>query len=174
VYVFPTLYSVDQTSTQCLGHTKPQLEYAFKSLLSEGYSQRAAARKFDIPRSSARYWLDRPDRKAKPPGAAPKIPDEQIKEIIDWFTGHYNCRVFSIQEVREHFHLDCCDNTLLSAFARYGYHDHPPDCKPFISEENRLKRWSFSIANWDQEKEYWERGRYTDEIITRNRYTPKA
>jgi ketohexokinase/beta-glucosidase len=126
----------------------------FKTLLSEGYSQRAAARKLKILRSSAQYWLNKPDRQAKPPGAPPKISDEQIQEIVDWFTGHYDRRIFTLQEIREHFRLDCCDYTLLRAFARHGYYYYSPDCKPFISKENKLKRWSFSIANWDRKKEY--------------------
>ncbi len=55
----------------------------YKTLLDEGYSQRAAARKLTVSRSLAQYWLDKPNRQAKPPGAPPKIPDEKIQEIID-------------------------------------------------------------------------------------------
>lgn len=73
----------------------------------------------------------------------------------------------SWKQICEKFNLDCCDNTLLKALIRHGYHYHFPDCKPFISKANKLKRWSFSIANWDRSKEYWRKGRYTDETITR-------
>jgi hypothetical protein len=72
-----------------------------------------------------------------------------------------------LKEIRQQFGLDYCDNTLLAAFARHGYHYHPPYCKPFISKKNKLKRWTFSIENWDRPKEYWRRGIYTDETITR-------
>jgi transposase len=139
----------------------------FKTLLDEGYSVRGAARKLKIPRSSARYFVNKPDRLSKPPGALPKISDAQVQEIIKWFTGHFDRRQMSLQQIREHFHLDCCDRTLLNTFARHGYHYHVPDCKPALSQANRLKRWSFSIANWDRPKEYWRRGRFTDETITR-------
>ena len=139
----------------------------FKTLLSEGYSQRAAARKLGIPRSSAQYFLERTDRQVKPPGSTPKISTEKVQEIITWFTGHYDRRTQSLSQIREQFQLDCSDMTLLRAFERHGYHYHVPDCKPFISKANKLKRWSFAIANWDRSKEYWRRGRFTDETITR-------
>lgn len=139
----------------------------FKTLLSEGYSQRAAAKKLGLAQSTARYFLRRPDRLTKPPGAPPKISKEQVEAIIDWFTGHFDRRQLSLKEIREQFKLDCCDNTLLQAFARHGYHYHVPDCKPFLSKTNRAKRWIFSIENWDRPKEYWRKGRFTDETITR-------
>jgi len=139
----------------------------FKTLLAEGYSVKGAARKLKIPRSSAQYFINKPDRLAKPPGALPKVSDEQIQEIIKWFTGSYERRTLSLRQIREQFHLDCADITLLRAFQRHGYHYHVPDCKPFISKANRLKRWSFAIANWDRTQEYWRRGRFTDETIAR-------
>lgn len=139
----------------------------FKTLLDEGYSQRAAARKLGIPRSSAQYFLDKPGRLTKPLGAPPQISNAQIQEIIKWLTGHFDRRQLSSKQIREKFHLDCCDQTLLKAFARHGYYYHTPDCKPFISQENKLKRWSFAIENWDRSKEYWRRGRFTDETNTR-------
>jgi transposase len=112
----------------------------FKTLLDEGYSQRDIARKLGVPRSSTQYWLKRDDRISKPPGSKPKISDEKIEEIIQWFTGYYDRRASTLKEIREQFQLDCCDNTLLAAFARKGYHYHLPDCKPFISKKNKLKR----------------------------------
>jgi transposase len=139
----------------------------YKTLIDTGYSQRHAAELVNVPESTARYWLKRPDRVQKPCGTQPKIPDQKIQEIIDWFIGHYDRRVSSLKEIREQFKLDCCDNTLLSAFARHGYHYHVPDCKPFISKQNKLKRWTFSIANWDRQVDYWRKGYYTDETITR-------
>lgn len=139
----------------------------YKTLISAGYSQRHAAEEVGVPGSTARYWLDKPDRVKKPPGALPKVSSRQVQEIIDWSTGHYDRRTLTLKQIREHFNLDCCDETILRAFMHYGYHYFSPDCKPFISKTNKLKRWGFSIANWDQKKEYWRRERYTDETITR-------
>jgi hypothetical protein len=59
---------------------------------------------------------------------------EQILEIFKWITGHYDRRTLSLKQIREHFHLDCADVTLLRAFERYGYHYKVSDCKPFISK----------------------------------------
>ncbi|KAG4429843.1 hypothetical protein IFR05_014675 [Cadophora sp. M221] len=100
----------------------------FKTLLKEGYSQRAAASKLGIPRSSAQYFLDKPNQQAKPPGAPSIISDAQIEEIIKWFTGHFNRRQLSLQQIREQFKLNYYDNTLLRAFKQHGYHYHTPDC----------------------------------------------
>jgi transposase len=71
----------------------------YKTLLEEGYPRRAAARKLSAHEATARYWLKRPDRLTKPPGAQPKIPDEKVKEIIQWFTGHFDRRVKSLKEI---------------------------------------------------------------------------
>lgn len=126
----------------------------FKTLLNEGYLIRGAARKLKIPRSSARYFIDKPDRQAKAPGAPRIVSDKQIQDIIQWFTGLYKRRVLPLKEIRKKFHLDCADITLLRAFQRHGYYYHVPDCKLVISKANRLKRWSFAIANWDRTQEY--------------------
>ena len=139
----------------------------FKTLLNEGYSIRSAACKLGIPRSSARYFINKPDRQAKPRGSSSILSEEQVQEIIKWFTGCFNRRNLTLRQIREQFRLNCCDKTLLRALARHGYHYHVPDCKPFLSEENRKKRWTFSILHWDRPKEYWRKGRFTDETITR-------
>ena len=139
----------------------------FKTLIKKSYSQSHAAEKLQVPRSTARYWLKRPDRVQKPPGALPKISDRKIQEIIDWFTDHYDRRISCLKAIREQFDLDCCNNTLLAAFARKGYHYHTPDCKPFLLKANKLKRFTFSIANWDRGVDYWRKGFYTNETITR-------
>jgi transposase len=112
----------------------------YKTLVYSGYSQRHAAELVGAPESTARYWLKRPDRVQKPCGTKPKISNQKVQEIIDWFTGHYDRRILSLKEIREQFNLDCYDNTLLAVFARLGYHYHVPDCKPFLSKQNRLKR----------------------------------
>ena len=112
----------------------------YKTLLQTGYSGRHAAELLGIPESTGRTFLKKPDRVRKPPGAPPKIPEQKIREIIEWFTGHYDRRISSLKKIREQFNLNCCDNTLLAAFVRLGYHYHSPDCKPFISKQNRLKR----------------------------------
>jgi transposase len=126
----------------------------FKTILNEGYSIRSAARKLGIPRSSARYFINKPDRQAKPPGTSSIISEEQVHKIIKWFTSHFNHRNLTLRQIRKQFHLDYCDRTLLRTFTRYDYYYHAPDCKPFLSEENKRKRWTLAIFNWDRSKEY--------------------
>ncbi|XMA20299.1 hypothetical protein WAI453_013090 [Rhynchosporium graminicola] len=81
----------------------------FKTFLEEGYSQRDAARKLGISRSSVQYFINHADRLVKPPG-------------------HYNRRILTLRQIRQQFSLDCSDLTLLRAFQRHGYHYHIPDC----------------------------------------------
>jgi hypothetical protein len=68
-----------------------------------------------------------------------------------------------LQEIAWLHGIRASDNTILAALTHHGYHHHIPDCKPFLSEATKLKRWIFSIANWDRPKEYWRKGLYYDE-----------
>jgi hypothetical protein len=67
-----------------------------------------------------------------------------------------------LQEIAHKHNIKASNKTILAAFARHGYHHYVSDCKPFLSESTRLKRWTFSIANWDRPKEYWQKGIYYD------------
>jgi hypothetical protein len=68
-----------------------------------------------------------------------------------------------LQEIVRLHSIKACNDTILAAFARHGYHHHIPDCKPFLSQHAKRKRYIFSIANWDRPKEYWRKGFYYDE-----------
>jgi hypothetical protein len=86
-----------------------------------------------------------------------------VEEMINWMTGHFDRRAMPLQEIAREHGIKASDKTILAAFARHGYHHHVPDCKPFLSKATKLKRFSFSIANWDRPKEYWRKGLYYDE-----------
>jgi hypothetical protein len=62
-------------------------------------------------------------------------------------TGHFDRRAMPLQRIAEIFNIKASEKSFLRAFTRFGYHHHIPDCKPFLLEEQRLKRLSFSIAN---------------------------
>jgi hypothetical protein len=68
-----------------------------------------------------------------------------------------------LQEIERERGIKASNKTILAAFARHGYHHHSPDCKRFLSQATQLKRYTFSIANWDRPKEYWRKGLYYDE-----------
>jgi len=74
------------------------------------------------------------------PGKSPIISDEQIKAIIEWITGHFERRALPLQEIAKAHGIKACDNTILAAFRRKGYHYHIPDCKPFLSKITKRKR----------------------------------
>ncbi|KAE8444992.1 hypothetical protein EG329_013998 [Mollisiaceae sp. DMI_Dod_QoI] len=135
----------------------------FRGLLEQGYSQREAARRLDLARSTASKWTsDRRTGKGRT-GRPPIISNEKVEEMIKWITGHFDRRALPLQEIAKIHGIRACDNTILAAFARYGYHHHVPDCKPFLSQITQLKRYTFAIANWDRSKEYWRKGLYYDE-----------
>ena len=78
-------------------------------------------------------------------------------------TGYFNCRVMPLRQIAEAFDIKASDKALLRMFARFGYHYHIPDYKPFLTCEHQLKQQAFVIANWDRIKEYWRRGFYYNE-----------
>ncbi|KAH8757831.1 hypothetical protein F5882DRAFT_417734 [Hyaloscypha sp. PMI_1271] len=142
----------------------------FRAYLEEGYSTSRAAHLAKVPRSTARGWISTGDRRPgkERPGRPLIISDEKMKEITEWMTGHFDRRAMPLHQIAEVFDIKATDRTLLNAFARHGYHYHIPDCKPFLLDEQRLKRWSFLIANWDRTKEYWQRGLYYDETTVQS------
>ena len=142
----------------------------FRAYLEEGHSQSRAAQLTRVPRSTARDWISTGDRRPgkERPGRPPIISEEKMKEIIQWMTGHFDRRAMPLQEIADVHGIKATDKTILAAFARHGYHHHMPDCKPFLSHENQLKRYAFAIANWDRTKEYWRRGFYYDETTVQS------
>jgi transposase len=149
-------------------HETPQ-RVRFRHFIELGYSQSEAAERTGLPRTTAIKWLkQRPsDRRTgkERTGRPPIISDEKVEEIIKWMTGHFDRRALPLQEIARIHGIKASDNTILAAFARRGYHHHIPNCKPFLSDTAKRKRWTFLIANWDRPKEYWRKGLYYDETI---------
>jgi transposase len=135
----------------------------FRCLLEQGYAQRDAARRLDLVRGMASKWVsDRRTGKGRT-GRPPIISDEKVEEMIKWMMGYFNRRAMLLQEIAREHGIKASNDTILAAFARHGYHHHVPDCKPFLSQATQLKRYTFSIANWDRPKEYWRKGPYYNE-----------
>jgi transposase len=82
------------------------------------------------------------------------MPDEKVKEIIEWITGHFERRAMPLQQIAKTFDIKASNKALLHAFTRFGYHHHIPNYKPYLTRKHQLKRWAFTIANWDRTKEY--------------------
>jgi transposase len=138
----------------------------FRCLVKQGLSQAEAARQVKVNRTTALKWLHQPSdlrRKGARTGRRPIIPDEKVKEMIQWMTGHFDRRAMPLQDIADVHGIKATDKTILTAFARHGYHHHVPNYKPFLSHEHKLQRYAFTIANWDRIKEYWRRGFYYDE-----------
>jgi transposase len=109
----------------------------FCCLIEQGHSQSKAMELVEVPRTTAIKWLkqrpsDRRTGKARP-GRPPIILDAKVKEIIEWMTGHFDRRAMPLQEIAHLHGIKACNDTILAAFARYGYHYHIPNCKPFLS-----------------------------------------
>jgi transposase len=137
----------------------------FRAYLEEGHSQKRAAQLAVVPHTTARDWIDTGDRRTGKTrtGRPPIISNKKVEEMIKWMTGHFKRRAMPLQEIAREHNIKASDKTILAAFARHGYHHHVPNCKPFLSEAIKLKRYTFSIANWDRPKEYWRKGIYYDE-----------
>lgn len=136
-------------------HATPRRSRFF-AYLEEGHSQKQAAKLALVPRTTAREWIHSTDRgtgKTRP-GRPPIISNTQVEEMIKWMTDHFDRRALPIQEIAKAHGIKACDNTILAAFNRYGYHYHVADTKPFLSVSQKQKRYAFSITHWDRPKEY--------------------
>ena len=84
--------------TQRKEHKTPK-RARFRCLVEEGFSQAEAARRVQVNRTTALKWLYYPsDRRSKGVriGRRPIIPDQKVKEIIQWITGHFNRRAMPL------------------------------------------------------------------------------
>ena len=142
-------------------------EYDFDSWLNLGVAKAALPK---LARGTAKRWVHErnSDRRTWRQttcklGRPLTISDEKVIKMIEWMTGHFDWRSMPLQEIAHIHGIKACDNTILAAFERHGYHHYMPDCKPFLSESAKKKRYAFSIANLDRPKEYWRKGIYYDE-----------
>ena len=144
----------------------------YKALIENGMSGNAAAKTLGIPQSTAWRWKHQTERRTRPLstklGRQPIVTDDHVNKMILWITGHYNRRILPLQTIaREACSLTASHSALSRAWARWGYHYHTPDSKPFLLKEQKLKRFIFALKNWDRPLSYWRKGIYTDESTTR-------
>ena len=149
----------------------------FFGLLERGLSIPAAAKELSLDRVTAWRWTKKqvpePDRRTRPQsqkklGGRRKVTDEHINQMILWITGHYDRRILPLPTIaKEACGITASYRTLVRAWARWGYHHHTPDSKPFLTEAQRRQRYAFAIKHWDHSVGYWRRGIYTDETIAR-------
>jgi transposase len=114
----------------------------FRAYLKEGHSKSRAAHLAKVPQSTTRGWVTTGDRRTgkERPGRPLIISNEKMREITKWMTGYFKQRAMPLWQIANIFDIKASVNTLLAAFARFGYYYHIPNCKPFLSEEHRLKR----------------------------------
>jgi transposase len=115
----------------------------FRCLFKQGVLQAEAARIVDVNRITALKWLYQPsDRRNKGArtGRLYIILNEKVKEIIEWITGHFDRQAMPFPQILNVFNIKASKRALLRALARFGYHYHVPDCKPYLIYEYQLKR----------------------------------
>lgn len=142
----------------------------FFGLVEQGYSKRQAARKLEIPHNTAIRWTN--ERRTRPKsiklGRPRLITDEHVNQMITWITGHYDRRILPLHLIaQEACGIKASYATLVRAFARWGYHYHTPDSKPFLTKAQKLARLAFAVSYWHKSAEWWQKGIYTDETIVR-------
>jgi transposase len=130
----------------------------FRHFIELGYSQSHTAQLAELPCITIIKWIQKRASDwrigKQRPGRPPIIPDIKVEEIIKWIIGYFDWWALPLQEIAQIYGIKACNNTILAAFAHHGYYHHMPDYKPFLSEATKLKRYTFSIANWDWPKEY--------------------
>jgi hypothetical protein len=86
-----------------------------------------------------------------------------MEEIIDWMDGHYSRRTMSMRDIIQALNLHVSESTMTRAFARHGYHFHVPETKPYLSDEQKARRYEFAKAHQGLGVEFWRKGIFTDE-----------
>ena len=142
----------------------------FFGLVERGMSKPQAAKELGLAKSTALRWNS--DRRTRPLsqhiGRPRAITDEHMKQMVLWVTGHYDRRILPLPIIaKEACGITASYRTLVRAWARWGYHHHTPDSKPFLTEAQKRQRFIFAIKHWDHSIDYWRRGIYTDECIAR-------
>lgn len=141
----------------------------FLDFVETGHSYKETASLAGINRIIAFGWLCQSspfDRKTSKTNRVDRlyiISNEKIKKIIKWMIDHFNRQTMPLQKIAKIYGIKVYNDTFLTTFARYDYHHHIFDCKPFLFESIKQKRWIFSIANWNRPEEYWYKGIYYDE-----------
>jgi transposase len=137
----------------------------YLGLIDVGFSQRKAAAACGLALTTAQKWLKKgPRRGGKTRVGRPRaLGDEKMKEIIEWMDGHHSRRIMSMREIIDHHELMVSERTLTRAFDRHGYHYHPPDCKPYLSDEQKKRRYEFALEHQGKGFDFWRQGIYTDE-----------
>jgi transposase len=150
-----------------------RIEYAtpkkarFRALVEDaGWSQTSAALKLGISQPTGSRWLKEAKERrtgTERPGRPRKLDNSMLKKISDWFTGQYKNRIQGLQDIINHFKLDCAASTLRRALNKHGYHKHTPEMKEWIGPKARQDRLDFALKHKKKTKAYWHRGIYTDE-----------
>src|SRR5258708_709769 len=98
--------------TSRMEYTTPK-KARFRALVeSAGWSQTRAAHEVGISQPTGSRWLkETQERCTGRPGRPRKLDDSTFKKISDWFTGYYKHRVQSLQDIINHFELDCTPST---------------------------------------------------------------
>lgn len=106
----------------------------------------------------------RKSRKRKEHAGAPtKLSDDQVQDIIEWFTGDYKARISTWREIKEEFNLDCSWQTIRRRLNAHGYHKCKACQRGYISPENVEKRLVFAMKRrrWGP---IWRHIRFSDEV----------
>jgi hypothetical protein len=86
-----------------------------------------------------------------------------MDKIKKWFTGHYDHRVQTLDDIIKHFKLECSTTTLFRALDRRGFHKHVPEMKEWIPPKTKEERFGFAKKHKTKTKRFWRRGIYTNE-----------
>jgi transposase len=94
----------------------------------------------------------------------PKVITEAQLDVIEkWFTGFYEHRIMSVQDIIKEFELSCSPLTLLRALHKRGFYTHTPEMKEWLSPKVKEEQLKFATTMVKKPKTFWRKGIYTDE-----------
>lgn len=154
-----------QRKTQRREHGTPK-RARFRALIEAGFSQRKAAKKVGVKRSTAQGWLrpDQGDRRRRRLGRPSILTDDDIKRVIELFDGSYFHRTQDLRDLAKEAGITCSNTTLWRALRRKGYRRRIPYLSPFLSKAIKARRLKFAQQYRKKPRSFWRRGIYTDEL----------
>ena len=168
------LYTVRVKLKMGCAHKTNRIEYAtpkkarlFRALVeSVGWSQTRAALEVGVSQATGSRWLKQSQERRTGryrSGRPRKLDTTALAKIEEWFTGHYNHRIQSLQDIIQYFDLYCSPSTLRRALNKRGFHKHTPELNEWIPPKAKAERLEFALLHKKKTKAYWRKGIYTDE-----------
>ena len=148
------------------GEWKTPTRQRFKSLVDLGFSQKKAAAKIGVPRTTAIGWLkvvSAHRKRATRTGRPRKVTEADVNNIINRIKGHFNERIRPIKDLTMDEGITSSEWTVQRALKQRGYTKRIAYRSPNIKLHQAAKRLAFCKEYLAKPDDWFEHGIFTDE-----------